>query len=139
MIKIDGKELAFYTIGEKTKKKILTETVKNAIRNNNYILTSKDYCSISLSNDTRKHYYKDNKEIKLDTTTIIENYCKENSIDIIEVTKENYKVEIIPSELAYKKYNKMLDIIENNAPKTLTKTTSKMKNRIKYIQKRRVK
>ena len=125
---IDLRLMAFATLGKKLEKTLNNDETKKAIRAGNVKYKFADYCSISLGKYTQKHYEKEWKTIELDTTKIIQDYCKANGIDIIEETKENYKVTFKPSQKAINEYNKMLTEQEESQHKNLAKLATQMKD-----------
>lgn len=125
---IDLRLMAFATLGKKLEKTLNNEETKKAIRNGDVTYKFADYCSISLGKQTQKHYEKDGKTIEIDTQAIIQEYCKTNGIDIVEDTKENYKITFKPSQKAINEYNKMLTEQEESQHKNLAKVASQIKN-----------
>ena len=125
---IDLRLLALATLGKKLEKKLNNDEVKTAIRNGEATYKFADYCKVATSAQHFKHYYKDGKEIEVDTKKIIEDYCKENGIEIVDEKVDNYKVTFTPSEKAEKEYNKMLEQTEKGQYKNLSKVASQMKN-----------
>lgn len=125
---IDLRLMAFATLGKKLEKTLNNDETKKAIRSGDVIYKFADYCNISLGKQPQKHYEKDGKEIKLDTTKIIQDYCKANGINIIEETKENYKITFKPSQKAINEYNKMLTEQEESQHKNLAKLATQMKD-----------
>ena len=120
---IDLRLMAFATLGKKLEKTLNNDEAKKGIRSGDVTYKFADYCNVSLGKYTQKHYEKDGKTIELDTTKIIQDYCKANGINIIEETKENYKVTFKPSQKAineYKtsyaneRYNKLKDYTLNS-------------------------
>lgn len=128
---IDLRLMAFATLGKKLEKTLNNDETKKAIRNGDVIYKFADYCNVSLGKYTQKHYEKDGKTIELDTTKIIQDYCKANGIDIIEETKENYKVTFKPSQKAINEYNKQLTEQEESQHKNLAKLATQMKGIVK--------
>lgn len=125
---IDLRLMAFATLGKKLEKTLNNDETKKAIRNGDVIYKFADYCNVSLGKYTQKHYEKDGKTIELDTTKIIQDYCKANGIDIIEETKENYKVTFKPSQKAINEYNKQLTEQEESQHKNIAKLATQMKD-----------
>ena len=128
---IDLRLMAFATLGKKLEKTLNNEETKKAIRNGEVTYKFADYCSVSLGKQPQKHYEKDGEKIELDTTKIIQDYCKANGIDIIEETKENYKITFKPSQKAISEYNKMLAEQEESQYKNIAKLATQMKNIVK--------
>lgn len=128
---IDLRLMAFATLGKKLEKTLNNDETKKAIRNGDVIYKFADYCNVSLGKYTQKHYEKDGKTIELDTTKIIQDYCKANGIDIIEEIKENYKVTFKPSQKAINEYNKQLTEQEESQHKNLAKLATQMKSIVK--------
>ena len=125
---IDLRLMAFATLGKKLEKTLNNDETKKAIRNGGVTYKFADYCNVSLGKYTQKHYEKEGKTIELDTTKIIQDYCKANGINIIEETKENYKVTFKPSQKAINEYNKMLTEQEDSQHKNLAKLAAQMKD-----------
>lgn len=71
---------------------------------------------------------KNGKIIELDTTKIIQDYCKENDIEIIDEIKDDYKITFKPSQKAINEYNRMLTEQEESQHKNLAKLATQMKN-----------
>lgn len=128
---IDLRLMAFATLGKKLEKTLNNEETKRAIRNGDVTYKFADYCNVSLGKQPQKHYEKDGEKIELDTTKIIQDYCKANGIDIIEETKENYKITFKPSQKAISEYNKMLAEQEESQYKNIAKLATQMKNIVK--------
>ena len=128
---IDLRLMAFATLGKKLEKTLNNEETKRAIRNGEVTYKFADYCNVSLGKQPQKHYEKDGEKIELDTTKIIQDYCKANGIDIIEETKENYKITFKPSQKAISEYNKMLAEQEESQYKNIAKVATQMKNIVK--------
>lgn len=128
---IDLRLMAFATLGKKLEKTLNNEETKKAIRNGDVTYKFADYCNVSLGKQPQKHYEKDGEKIELDTTKIIQDYCKANGIDIIEETKENYKITFKPSQKAISEYNKMLAEQEESQYKNIAKVATQMKNIVK--------
>lgn len=126
-MEIDLRQLAFATLWKKYEKKINTEETKEAIRSGKATYRFADYGLPKLGNSPKTHYEKDGEEIELDTAKIIKDYCETNGIDIIKENRENYKVEIVPSEKAIKEFNKMVKELENSQYKNIAKMASKVK------------
>lgn len=128
---IDLRLMAFATLGKKLEKTLNNEETKKAIRNGDVTYKFADYCNVSLGKQSQKHYEKDGKIVEIDTTKIIQDYCKANGIDIIEETKENYKITFKPSQKAINEYNKMLAEQEESQYKNIAKVATQMKNIVK--------
>lgn len=124
---IDLRLMAFATLGKKLEKALNNEETKKAIRSGDVTYKFADYCNVSLGKQHFTHYEKDGKIIELDTTKIIQDYCKANGIDIIEETKEDYKITFKPSQKAINEYNKMLTEQEESQYKNLAKLATQMK------------
>lgn len=133
---IDLRQMAFATLWKKYEKKINNEEVKNEIRTGKATYKFADYCKVSTGKSTSTHYEKEGKIIEIDTDKIIANYCKENGINIVKDTKENYKITFTPSEKAEIEFNKMLNDLENSTHKNIAKVASKVKkhNTMKSIK-----
>ena len=128
---IDLRLMSFATLGKKLEKTLNNEATKKAIRNGDVTYKFADYCNVSLGKQTQKHYEKDGEIIELDTTKIIQDYCKANGIDIIEETKEDYKITFKPSQKAINEYNKMLEEQEESQHRNIAKLATQMKSIIK--------
>lgn len=128
---IDLRLMAFATLGKKLEKTLNNEETKKAIRNGDVTYKFADYCNVSLGKQPQKHYEKDGEIIEIDTTKIIQDYCKANGIDIIEETKEDYKITFKPSQKAVKEYNKMLTEQEESQYKNISKLATQMKSVVK--------
>lgn len=125
---VDLRLMAFATLGKKLEKTLNNEETKKAIRNGDVTYKFADYCNVSLGKQSQKHYEKDGEKIELDTTKIIQDYCKANGIDIIEETKEDYKITFKPSQKAINEYNKMLAEQEESQYKNIAKIATQMKS-----------
>lgn len=128
---IDLRLMAFATLGKKLEKALNNEEAKKAVRSGDVTYKFADYCNVSLGKQHFTHYEKDGKIIELDTTKIIQDYCKANGIDIVEETKEDYKITFKPSQKAINEYNKMLTEQEESQHKNLAKVATQMKRIIK--------
>lgn len=128
---IDLRLMAFATLGKKLEKALNNEETKKAIRNGDVTYKFADYCNVSLGKQHFTHYEKDGKTIEIDTTKIIQDYCKANGIDIVEETKEDYKITFKPSQKAVNEYNRMLTEQEESQHKNLAKVAAQMKRIIK--------
>ena len=128
---IDLRLMAFATLGKKLEKALNNEETKKAIRTVDVAYKFADYCNVSLGKQHFTHYEKDGKIIELDTTKIIQDYCKENSIEIIDEIKEDYKITFKPSQKAVNEYNRMLTEQEESQHKNLAKVATQMKRIIK--------
>lgn len=117
---IDLRQIAFATLWKKYEKKLNTEEVKTAIRTNDATYKFADYCNVSLSKSTTSKYSAEDQ-------AKIDKFIEENGIKKISETKEDYKVEFIPSEKAIKEFNKMLRELENSQYKNIAKVASKVK------------
>lgn len=123
-MKIDLRQLAFATLWKKYEKKINNEKTKEAIRNGEATYDFVDYCSISLGKSTMTKYSAEDQ-------AKIDRFIKENGIKKISETKENYKVEFIPSQKAVKEFNRMLKELQNNEHRNLAKVASKVQKTMK--------
>lgn len=117
---IDLRQIAFATLWKKYEKKLNTEEVKTAIRTNDATYKFADYCNVSLSKSTTSKYSAEDQ-------AKIDKFIEENDIKKISETKEDYRVEFIPSEKAIKEFNKMLQELENSQYKNIAKVASKVK------------
>lgn len=129
-MQIDLRLMSFATLWKKFEKRLNTEAVKNAIRSGEATYKFADYASVKPKDNTITQYKKDGEVIELDTTEIIKNYCKDNGIDIVKYTRENYSIEFVPSEKAIKEFNKMLDELEEGQHKNIAKIASQVKDKI---------
>lgn len=127
-ITIDLRLLSFATLGKQLEKELNTDKIKNAIRNKTATFKFADYCNISYGDNTKTIYRKDGKIIELDKTSIIEEYCKENGIDIIKETRKDYSITFKPSEKAKQQFKKALTELEKSEYKNLAKTAQTVKN-----------
>lgn len=127
-MQIDLRLMSFATLWKKLEKKLNTDKIKTAIRNGEATYKFADYASVKSKDNTITQYKKDGEIIELDTTEIIKNYCKDNGIDIIKYTRENYSIEFVPSEKAIKEFNKMLGELEEGQYKNIAKVASQAKN-----------
>ena len=128
---IDLRLMAFATLGKKLEKALNNEEAKKAVRSGDVTYKFADYCNVSLGKQHFTHYEKDGKIIELDTTKIIQDYCKENSIEIIDEIKDDYKITFKPSQKAVNEYNRMLTEQEESQHKNLAKVAAQMKRIIK--------
>lgn len=117
---IDLRQLAFATLWKKYEKKINNEKTKDAIRNGKVTYKFADYCHVSLGKSTTTKYSEEDQ-------AKIDKFIKDNHIEKISETKENYKVEFVPSEKAIKEFNKMLKELENSQYKNIAKVAEKVK------------
>ena len=117
---IDLRQIAFATLWKQYEKKINTEENKIAIRNGEATYKFADYCNISLKDySTSKYSEEDQRKI--------DKFIKDNKIEKIKETKENYSIVFTPSEKAVKEFNKMLTELENSQYKNISKVASKIK------------
>lgn len=130
-LEIDLRLMSFATLGKKLEKTLNNDKTKTAIRNGEVTYKFADYCKVSLGKQHFTHYKKDGEEIEIDTKSIIAQYCKENGIEIIDETKDDYKVTFTPSEKAVKEYNKMLTEQEESQYKNIAKLATQMKDVVK--------
>lgn len=117
---IDLRQLAFATLWKKYEKKINNEKTKDAIRNGEATYKFADYCHVSLGKSTTTKYSEEDQ-------AKIDKFIKDNHIEKISETKENYKVEFVPSEKAIKEFNKMIKELENSQYKNIAKVAEKVK------------
>lgn len=120
-MEIDLRQMAFATLWKKYEKKINTQETKEAIRNRTAKFKFADYCNVTLDSYTQPAQYAPEDQAKIDK------FIEENGIKKISETKEDYKVEFIPSEKAIKEFNKMLQELENSQYKNIAKVASKVK------------
>lgn len=123
-MRIDLRQLAFATLWKKYEKKINNEKTKEAIRNGEATYDFADYCSLSLGKSTTSRYSAENQ-------AKIDQFIKDNHIEKITETKENYKIEFVPSQKAKREFNKMLKELQNNEHKNLAKVASKVQKTMK--------
>ena len=117
---IDLRQIAFATLWKQYEKKINTEENKTAIRNGDATYKFADYCNITLKDySTSKYSEEDQRKI--------DKFIKDNKIEKIKETKENYSIVFTPSEKAIKEFNKMLTELENSQYKNISKVASKIK------------
>lgn len=117
---VDLRQIAFATLWKQYEKKINTEENKTAIRNGDATYKFADYCNITLKDySTSKYSEEDQRKI--------DKFIKDNKIEKIKETKENYSIVFTPSEKAIKEFNKMLTELENSQYKNISKVASKIK------------
>lgn len=117
---IDLRQIAFATLWKQYEKKINTEENKTAIRNGDATYKFADYCNITLKDySTSKYTEEDQRKI--------DKFIKDNKIEKIKETKENYSIVFTPSEKAIKEFNKMLTELENSQYRNISKVASKIK------------
>lgn len=119
---VDLRQLAIATLWKKYEKSINNEETKRALRNNEET-KFKDYAKITLRDYTTSKY-SDEDQAKIDK------FIAEQGFKKITETKENYSVEIIPSEKAINEFNKMLDELENSQHRNIAKVASQVKNKV---------
>lgn len=130
-LEIDLRLMSFATLGKKLEKALNNDKTKTAIRNGEVTYKFADYCKVSLGKQHFTHYEKDGEKVELDTKSIIAQYCKDNGIDIIDETREDYKVTFTPSEKAIKEYNKMLTEQEDSQYRNIAKLAKQMKDAVR--------
>lgn len=121
---IDLRQMAFATLWKKYEKKLNDEETKSAIRSGDATYKFTDYARISLGKSTTTRYSKEDQ-------AKIDKFIADNHIEKITETKENYKVEIIPSEKAIKEFNRMLDDLENSQYRNIAKVASNVKSTVR--------
>lgn len=123
MKKIDLKLLALVALVKKLEKQIQTEDDKNAIRNSTATYTHADYARIQLKNYTQSKY-SDEDQQKID------DFIKKQGFKKITTVKENYSIEIVPSEKAIKEFDKMLELLTQSETKNIARVASQVKTKI---------
>lgn len=123
---IDLRQMAFATLWKKYEKKINTEEVKQAIRENREDVGYKfaDYAKVRLKPYTSSKYSKEDQ-------AKIDKFIEENHIEKITETKEDYSIEFVPSEKAINEFNKMLNDLEQSKHRNIAKVASIAKGKIK--------
>lgn len=130
MAKIDLRILSIVTLMKKAEKKILTNETKEEIRKGEYTTIGNTYGKIKPKDYTSTKYI-DKEGNEISQSEIIKNYCEEKGIEIVKETKENYSIEIIPSEKAEQVFNKMITTLEEDQDdKIMAKVASILKDRI---------
>ena len=129
-MKIDLRQLAIAKLWANYNKKLNSEKMKQAIRDNDITTIHNDYATITLDKYTRT-YYSAEDQAKIDE------FIKENHIEKITETKENYAIEIKPTQKAELEFNKILQTLENSNDKTTkriaTKTEKEFAKMLKLI------
>ena len=120
---VDLRQMAFATLWKKYEKKLNNEDTKTAIRNGDATYKFADYASISLGKSTTSKYSEEDQ-------AKIDKFIEENGIKKIAETKENYKIEIIPSEKAINEFNKMLEDLSQSQHKNIAKVASQVKSKM---------
>lgn len=123
-MEIDLRQLAFATLWKKYEKTINNEKTKEAIRNGEATYKFADYCSMSLGKCTTARYSPEDQ-------AKIDKFIKDNHIEKITETKENYKIEFIPSQKAKREFHRMLKELQDNEHKNLAKVASKVQKTMK--------
>lgn len=123
-MQLDMRLLVFATLGKKTEKRIMTEKTKQAIRDNDYAIKFADYGTIQKKNYTKSYYSEEDQKQ-------IDEFIKSKGFKKITETKEEYTIEIVPSEKGIKEYEKMLKEQENSQYRNIAKVASQLKNKIK--------
>lgn len=124
-MKIDFRKLGIEKAFANMLKKDFTKEIKQYLRENDDIV-SNDYCQVTKDKYSKDIYIKDGKTIKLNEKDIIKQYCKDNGIEIVTETKENYSIELIATAKAQKEAEKMLQKVAENGNKTLAKSANIM-------------
>lgn len=120
---IDLRQMAFATLWKKYEKKLNSNTVKQAIRNNEVEYKFADYCEVALDDYTPQPAYSKEDQAKIDK------FIEENGIKKLPAeTKPNYSVEFVPSEKAIKEFNKMIKDLEQSEHKNIAKVAANVKN-----------
>ena len=120
---VDLRQMAFATLWKKYEKKLNNEDTKTAIRNGDATYKFADYASISLGKSTTSKYSEEDQ-------AKIDKFIEENGIKKIAETKENYKIEIVPSEKAINEFNKMLEDLSQSQHKNIAKVASQVKSKM---------
>lgn len=120
---IDLRQLAIAKLWANYNKKLNNEATKEAIRNGAKTIHN-DYATIILDNYT-KTYYSAEDQAKIDQ------FIKENHIEKIVETKENYSIEIKPTAKAEKEFNKMIEQLADSNNVAIKRVASKVKNATK--------
>lgn len=107
MEKFDLRIASIATLMKKVEKSIMTEDIKDAIRNNKITTIANGYGKIKLKPYTQKKFTPEDQ-------AKIDKFIEDNHIEKITETKENYSIEIIPSEKAETEFDKMLDRLDND-------------------------
>lgn len=128
---IDLRQIMIATLWKKYEKKINNEKIKEAIRNNEATYKFADYGIPKKTDSSKTHYYKDGKEISINTEEIIKQYCKDNSITIEKEKLIDYKVEFVPSQKAIKEFNRMLDDLKESEHLNLGKLADEVQKVMK--------
>ena len=118
---IDLRLMAFTVLMKKLEKKINTEETKEEIRNGTASYKFADYATIKTKDYTQSKYSPEDQ-------AKIDEFIKEQGIEKIVETKEDYSIEIVPSEKAIKEFNKMLDELEGSQYKNIAKVASQVRN-----------
>lgn len=129
-MEIDLRQLAIATLWKKQEKMLNSDKVKASIRNKTATYKFADYCSIKFKDNTITTYKKDGKDIELNTTQIIQDYCKTNGIDVVKCTRENYAIEFIPSEKAIREFKRMMEELEESDYRNIAKIASNAKEMV---------
>lgn len=117
---IDLRQIAFVMLWKQYERQINNEKTKENIRNGEATYKFADYCNISLKDYSISKYTEEDQRK-------IDQFIKDNKIEKIKETKENYSIVFTPSEKAIKEFNKMLTELENSQYKNISKVASKIK------------
>ena len=121
---LDMRLLVFATLGKKAEKRIMTEKVKQAIRDNDYTVKFADYGTIQKRNYTKSYYSEEDQKQ-------IDEFIKSKGFKKITETKEEYAIEIVPSTKGIKEYEKMLNEQKQSQYRNIAKVASQLRSRIK--------
>lgn len=121
---LDMRLLVFATLGKKAEKRIMTEKVKQAIRDNDYTVKFTDYGTIQKRNYTKSYYSEEDQKQ-------IDEFIKSKGFKKITETKEEYAIEIVPSTKGIKEYEKMLNEQKQSQYRNIAKVASQLRSRIK--------
>lgn len=121
---VDLRLLAFANLFKKLEKKINTEETKDKIRAGEAVYKFADYAQINIKDYTQSKYSEEDQ-------AEIDKFIAEKGFKKIATTKENYSIEIVPSEKAVKEFNKMLNELENSQFKNIAKVATQVKTTIR--------
>lgn len=117
---IDLRLIAFITLMKKLEKEIITNNVKDTIRNSEAIYKFADYCNVTLKSYTQSKYTEEDQ-------AKIDKFIADNHIEKVKETKDNYAIEFTPSEKAIAEFNKMLVELETSQYRNIAKVASQVK------------
>lgn len=120
MKQLDLRQVAIARLWASYYNKLVTNAVKDDIRNNNIDnVIGNDYCAIIPSKQTNSRY-SDEDQAKIDR------FIADNHIKKIKETKEDYKLEFVPSEKAIKLFNQMLEELQNSQHRNIVKIAERV-------------